>query len=260
MKIFVVSTGRCGTFFMAQVMQRLTAIPSFHEPEPWCADEVVEEVNGEYAVSQEVDKTLKDKVAQVGLDSRRGMYFESNQMFIKSYWERILDAFDDVYGVYLWRNPLDVTISYYKKFQHQESGWFLESHWPRNHLRTEARLPFYENAMWQCLEVKERWLATRHRFVDTFEFDFRKLDDVDEWKRFFERLKIPHKDFDRMPPVKRNESRVLIEDNEALELLRQNWDKPKGQITTADREYMRREKYIEWGKRQIALTRAEIKT
>ena len=114
-------------------------------------------------------------------------YFESNQMFIKSYYQTILENYDDVYAVYLWRNPMDVALSCWKKFKNQELDWFIQSHWRKNILRTDQKLSFYENAVWQWYEVKERWLRYKHKFVDTFEFDFEKINDVDEWKRFFKK-------------------------------------------------------------------------
>lgn len=256
MKIFVASTGRCGTYYMAQVMQRLSAVPSRHEPKPYCNEEVCREVNDEDTLSEPTVKELGEKVSQVAIDSRRGFYFESNQMFIKSYYELMLERFDDVYAVYLWRNPLDYLMSCWKKFEHQELDWFLQPHWQKNLMRAPAGMSFYEIALWQWYEVRARWLEHKHLFVDTFDFAFDDLNNRTRWRAFFEQFKIPHNDFDELPPVGKNG--IYKTEGDVLEGLRRDWNKsgvPSGMV---ERGYKTREDLIDWAKKTIATNRADI--
>ena len=203
MKIFVASTGRCGTLFATEVFNLLTDIPAFHEPEPFCIGKVVEEINTKAKLSNGIRKTLQQKVIQIEQDSVYGKYMESNQMFIKCYADIVLDNFKDVYCIYLYRNPIAVLLSYAVKCRNQELDWFLQSHWAKNILRTE-RLGFYENCLWQWLEVRERYYFLKPKFKKTYEFDFRKINDLNEWYKLFRHFKIKAKKVNRLPNLKKN--------------------------------------------------------
>ena len=230
MKIFVANSGRCGSLFMSEVFRKLTAFPSFHEPMPRCEGETLKCVNNSnWPFPNHVIQELKDKASQISNDSRNGNYFESSQMFIKSYANTVLKAFYDVYVIYLYRNPIEVTMSYYKKKSSQEkqwNSWHLLSHWKNNILKTRGKLSFYENCYWECMEIRERFLRIYwdHSAVDTFEFDFRKLNDVAEWKRLFKQFGIKYKSFDTMPIVSRNE--IYGDKLETLNGLLSKWDEP----------------------------------
>jgi len=224
MHIFTCSTGRCGTLFMSEVFRTLTDIPSFHEPRPFCHAETLEAVNTKVVYPKHIVKELEEKVSQVETDTKNRKYFEANQMFIKSYAELILERFRDVYCIYLYRNPLEVLASYYKKRPERWNDWFLQSRWPKNILQTSNKLPFYYNCLWQCLEVEERYRALKKHFRKTYEFDFRKINDSGEWKKLFRRFRIKHKPFDELPDVRKND--IPGEFSEIMQGIITNWDMP----------------------------------
>lgn len=230
MRIFVVNSGRCGSFFMSQIFRKLTAFPSFHEPMPRGDGETLEYVNNPTGLfSSHIIEELSSKVEQIRNDSRDGNYFESSQMFIKSFKDIVINAFSDVYVIYLWRNPIEVTMSYYKKKHSQEkqwNNWHLQSHWNNNILKTRGKLSFYENCYWECMEIRERFLRLYWELpkVNTFEFDFRKLNDVREWKKLFRQFEIKHKSFDRLPAVSKNE--IPGDKLKTLNGLLSKWDEP----------------------------------
>ena len=64
MKIFVASTGRCGTYFMTKVFQQFTNIPSYHEGTPQCINTVLEEVNNRLP-SPATKKVLEKKAGVI---------------------------------------------------------------------------------------------------------------------------------------------------------------------------------------------------
>ena len=233
MKIFVANSGRCGSLFMSEVFRKLTTFPSFHEPMPRGDGKMLEYVNNPTGLfPNRIIDELYDKISQIKNDSRNGNYFESNQMFIKSFKDAVFRTLDDVYVIYLYRNPIEVTMSYYKKKQSQEkqwNNWHLQSHWKNNILRTSEPLSFYENCYWECMEIRERFLKLKYNDMPwhsnkTFEFDFRKLNDIREWKKLFRQFGIKHKPFDRLPIVSKNE--IPGDRLKTLNGLLSKWDEP----------------------------------
>lgn len=205
MKVFVASTGRVGTLFVSEVFRNLTDLPSFHEIQPYCIGKVCEEVNSHVRLSKLTKQFLHEKVAQVKNYSQNGNYMESSPMFIKSYAELMLDSFDDIYCIYLFRNPLEVLLSWANKCEQKELDWFLQSHWPKNILKTENKLSFFENVLWQCLEVRERYYNLKKYFKKTYELDFRDLNNLLIWKKIFKHFGIKAKKVDKLPMLKKNE-------------------------------------------------------
>jgi len=157
---------------------------------------------------------------------------ESNQMFIKSYAELALSSFDDVYCIYLYRNPIAVLMSYARKCRQKELDWFLQSHWPKNILQTSEKLSFFENILWQWLEVRERYYFLKDKFKNTFEFDFRDINDFATWQKLFRRFRIKTKDINQLPyNLKQNPT--FGDKHKTLDYIIDEWDM-KGQIIGAD--------------------------
>lgn len=258
MRIFVASTGRCGTYFMSEIFRKLTKIPSFHEPQPWCADQTLKEVNnGKGFLSYKTIEELNEKTTQIKADSENGWYFESNQMFIKSYIRPMLENFAGEIGcIYLHRNPIETTISYAKKSPNRNGAWRLKSHWKNNILRTTEPLPYHENNLWECFEIRERFLKYRQKFTKVFDFDFNDLNKVHVWKLLFNQFEIQHKPFTELPKVGRNE--IIGDSTAILQQIMETWDAPIKEPRKIDREYYRKERFIEVAKRTIALNSAEI--
>ena len=256
MKIFVASTGRCGTVFMADMFRQLTNIPSFHEPKPWCNGDFCYQVNNCVRFSKPVMKMIEEKVAQVKKDSVRGCYFESNQMFIKSYVNLMLSRFKDVYCIYLYRNPVEVLLSYYNKCRERETEWFLQSNWTKNILETKRKKSFYANILWQCDEIEERYLFYKERFIKTFQFDFRRINDPEEWKRLFKRFRIKYNDFDKLPIGLTN--RIDADRRKTLDALIENWDKPGKEIKKMKPELEKLSDSLNFARRMVAINEVEM--
>lgn len=193
MKIFVASTGRCGTYFMHKVFGKYAQIPSFHEADPKCINVVLEEVNNG-TESEATKKVLKEKIERIKENSHEGNYFESNHMFIKSFYQPVLDNFEnEVYCIYLHRNLLDVLISFSQMENHLQLDWLLQSHWKNNCLWTEELLTNYQNIVWNWFEVRERFFECKEHFVKTYDFSFSDINSVAEWKKLFDHFGIKAK-------------------------------------------------------------------
>jgi len=257
MKIFVVSTGRCGTVFMSEVFSKLTTVPSFHEPRPHCAGETMRFVNDtegkQYPVA--VRRELADKIKQVKADSVDGHYFESSQMFVKAYARFVFKAFENVALIYLHRNPIEVTMSYYKKKlgqPKQYNYWHLQSHWSQNILRMAEPQGLYADIFWECLEIKERFLALKAMAAKTFVMDFKRLNDVGAWKALFKHLNVPHRPFKALPDV--NKNAVEGDTLKTLNGLLSIWDEPGADAPPATAHYDRLATFIDFGQKTIAKT------
>lgn len=206
MKIFCCTTGRTGTKFMASVFSLLTKIPSYHEMAPYCIGETSKDVNNNEVISENTRFVFRQKMAKIEHYSRDGNYFEANNMFIKSFIWPVMAHFDDVYCIYLHRNPMDTFLSHADRGWKFGYDWILQSHWKRNLLRTIEPLDYYENIMWNWFEVRKRFFHWKDDFVKTYDFDFRKLNDLEEYYKLFEHFGIHYKKIDRLPGFERNEN------------------------------------------------------
>lgn len=190
--VFIASTGRCGTKFIFNVWKYFTEYPSFHEPVPHCAGQTLREVNNECGMNKTSREELRTKLTQISGDAKEGNYFESNQMFIKSYLHLVTykKEFRPLYVIYINRNPIEVAMSYFKKTPKHDMSWHLQPQWQKNIMRGRKGLSFHEISLWQCLEIRERFLLWKEKFDKTYELDFRKISDPEEHKKIFAHFEI----------------------------------------------------------------------
>lgn len=263
MKIFTVSTGRCGTQFISRVFETLTDYPSFHEPAPFCAYTTLEEINTKPSFelcSHETRSDIMQKIKQVELDSdENGNYFESNQMFGKCYWSYILRHFkrEEIGVIYLWRNPIDELFSWFHKSPERNDGWHIKSNWRYAFLRTEEEKPFYENVLWEWHEVKERYYFIREHVEKSFEMPFSDLNNVKKWKDLFNHFGVNHVEFNEIPDLDRNESKYRQPYHLVIRNIKKFWG-VKGKLMDIRKDYNRGLTYIEYGKKVIARKKAEL--
>ena len=206
MKIFCATTGRTGTKFMTSVFSLLTDIPSFHEMAPYCIGETSKDVNNNEVISENTRSIFRQKIAKIKHYSKDGDYFEANNMFIKSFIWPVMANFDDVYCIYLHRNPMDTFLSHADRGWKFGYDWLLQSHWGKNQLKTQEAMLYYENIMWNWFEVRERFFRWKNQFIKTYDFDFRNLNNLEEYYKLFEHFGITYKKADKLPEFDRNEN------------------------------------------------------
>jgi len=197
MKLFVASTGRCGTTFMYKVLNALTDLTVFHEPRPkFKTSRLCARINNDIgATDEEFEAACLEKITQIERDTdESGNYVETSHYFIKSYVDLILDNFDDVYCIYLHRNPIEVLGSWtlmVAKQLHTSLEPHLEPHYKKNLLRIpDGGLDVYSTILWNWFEVHARFLHYKDRFVKTFDFDFKNINDTDTWKKMLDHFEI----------------------------------------------------------------------
>lgn len=189
---------------MTSVFNHLTEIPSFHENSPYCIGQTSKEINNN-CISTKSMEIIDEKIAKVKCYAD---YFESNNMFIKSFVWPLLDVVDDLYVIYLHRNPLDTFLSLAERCWRLDLDWHLQPHWKKNFLRTEEPMSFLELINWNWYEVRERFFRLKKYFVKTYDFDFRKLNDLNEYYKLFDHFGIKSKKVDLIPNFDRNENKA----------------------------------------------------
>lgn len=168
---------------------------------------------------------------QAAADSA-GNYFESNHMFLKSLVGAIMDAFEDVYCIYLHRDLTGLLMSASQRGRRKAFplDFQLQPHWKNNLLRTSwSNAGFYETIAFNWYEIKERWTqAWQPKFVKTFDFDFRQINDPAEWRRLFNHFGIPVKPFNRLPKGLSTHASGYTEAlyPKILAHLKKHWDEP----------------------------------
>lgn len=228
MKIFVASTGRCGTTFFTSMFNFLTDIPSFHEPVPKCRGKVMEEMNTGAISPETADEILK-KMKQIERDSSpEGHYFESHNLFMKSYFSRALASFRDIYCIYLHRNIVDVVRSFAPTVEKKHVLYrsLLRPHWRNNILRMDTDMSWFEVVVWNWYEIRARYYRWKTAFSKTYEFDFARINLLEEWYKMFDYFGIKHRKVDLIPyTLKRdNHSRdpsILL--SEEMDFIRNKW-------------------------------------
>lgn len=85
--IFTLSTGRCGTGYLASVMGTIPGVTSRHEPYPYFTD-IMREGRGDHSVYK---KWLKDVKLPYIFSQFEGTYIESSHVFIKGFVKPILE-------------------------------------------------------------------------------------------------------------------------------------------------------------------------
>lgn len=225
MKIFAATTGRSGTVFLVEMFKILTDIPSFHESVPYCIGQTNYEVNNN-CISGDTQYILDEKVRRIRQSlSHEGCYFEANNMFIKSFVWTVMDNFEDVYCIYLHRNPMDVFFSFGARNWRRGYDWLLKSDWKRNVLKP-GTLTYYENLMWMWYEVKARFEYFKPRFQKTWDFNFKDINDIEEYYKMFDHFGVLHKKIDSIPDdLKKNSGKNSTSRfNELGDLYRRNWE------------------------------------
>lgn len=232
MYIFCASPGRSGTRFFAEMFKYFTDIPSFHEPLPKCVNGTCQEVNADNILSDETNKILDIKIRRIEKASKNGWYFESNHMFIKSLARLLAGIFDDIGCIYIERPITDYLMSYSQRGKRYK--WPLDFQLNPNDDCNKLKMrysdySFYEILAWNWFEVKARYQKEKYQFLKTYEFDFRKINDITEWQKLFDHFEVPMKrKLDKIPDdMYRHESGYTEEMIPGiLKHIRDNWKTP----------------------------------
>lgn len=239
-KIFVASTGRCGTLFCTEIFKNYTDYPAFHEADPNCKGQTLREVNNKSGITEKTKLELQTKIARIIENSdSEGRYFESSHTFIKAFVQQIVyrKDFHPLYVIYLHRNPLEVLLSYAVKCKSYELDWFLHPHWQNNITRCTRGLSFYEIVLWQINEVRERFLLWKDKFDKIFDLNFKDINDPKIWKILFDHFEINHKALPEVFPADLKKNEIKYNEAEIFQKIKLNWNQRGKDITVSAQEH-----------------------
>jgi hypothetical protein len=118
--IFVASTGREGSGFIADIFKDRPNTISFHESRPFCNGERL--INSSLSNNFEKNKVLKKKFSTIAFqikNSHAKIYVESNHMFLKTFGKFFIKEFDNKFNLISLRRPIIKTVMSF-----QELNWF----------------------------------------------------------------------------------------------------------------------------------------
>jgi len=113
-------------------------------------------------------------------------------------------------------------VSYYQKCKHRELDWFLQPHWKANILRREGDFSFMDIVEWNMDEVEARFEYYKPRFVKTWDFDFKNINNLKEYYRMFYHFEIEYKKVKTIPKLDKNPQKDPMQGN-ALGAMKRNW-------------------------------------
>lgn len=192
--VFTATTGRSGTKSLARIFSAVDDCVAFHEPHPVMNGATVTNASAE---DDPYIRYLYRTVKSVNIRRYAGgaqIYFESNHLFIKSFYPHVIRDFPGmVKVVHVYRDPVAVANSMHTigNYPGTDDGntWWLDFNGPENlinladALNSDERFlhPFYK-CLWYWYEIEARTIKMRHDHPDVPVFEFRTEDIRDKEK------------------------------------------------------------------------------
>ena len=133
--IFVISTGRAGSEFLAKILGKCEAVISKHEPFP--------RINGKYLTCSEKKRIygslMKFCVVYTILEKNKNIdvYAETSHMFIKTFYREICSRFTNITVINLQRDPERILkscidLGYFSNQNYSWNRWMYVPNWIEN--------------------------------------------------------------------------------------------------------------------------------
>ena len=125
--IFCISPGRSGSNYLAELLGTAREVVSLHEPEPTMTAEYLEMVNTHpYDDTKVFRKTKAEAINRFLLSmGPNQVYCETNHMFIKTFFDVVIDSIDSIKVIFLRRDIRQVLRSFIelKYFTNENMEW-----------------------------------------------------------------------------------------------------------------------------------------
>src|SRR5271163_992947 len=108
--IFCINAGRSGSNYLAELLATAQGVAAFHEAEPWMHGAPLHRLNVEPLSSSYAERRVKlDGIARLLAERPwAGVYAETNHMFIKTFFDVVIDELANVEVIHLRRDPTRV--------------------------------------------------------------------------------------------------------------------------------------------------------
>jgi hypothetical protein len=200
--IFSINSGRCGSQFLSELLGSALGVHSRHEPEPKMNGVYVDMINRlPYSATRNERAAKCVAIANVlrKLEPWQ-VYAETTHMFIKTFFDVVLEDFTNVEVIVLRRNLAAVLKSFVEMGYFSErnpywSNWMSSPHAAtaaRRPPRPEANLDQYDRCIAYLLDIEARGARFKREYprVPTYEVDVESLNTYPAVEELFASLRI----------------------------------------------------------------------
>ena len=125
--IFCISTGRSGTNYLSELLSTGKDVDAHHEVQPMMTGVYIDMINNKplkssYGARKYKSKFLKKYIKNI---PRKKTYIEMSHMFIKTFYDVVMDSFKNVRIIILKRDIIDTIKSFYELnyFSNDSYAW-----------------------------------------------------------------------------------------------------------------------------------------
>ena len=189
MKVFVASSGRCGTGYLHAGFNRFTGMDAFHEAHPVLMGSLLKEAN-----SHTESKTLREKAKRV---AKHPFYMDAAHQFMRGFYTYVLEEIPTAKVIKLARNPLEVARSRINRdVVPGKNPWLGDILDDKNVLRLSEEqwqeLTDFQKILWDWLEHEDRFDRIKDELSQIVYVSFEALtkNSGNTFKRIFKELGI----------------------------------------------------------------------
>lgn len=200
--LFCISPGRAGSHYLATLLGTAKNVSAYKEAKPVMAYEFVGMVNNlplQYTFNQRRIKVEAIK-QQIKRNPKDSIYCETNHMFIKTFYDVVINSFKESAEVIILRRNLPKVL---KSFV--DLGYFGHNEESLNWMTRPGKInsvfplykPFnmmnqYEKCISYLIDIECRALKFKKEFknIKTYEIDVDKLNNIEQVNNFFNLLNI----------------------------------------------------------------------
>lgn len=185
MRIFVASSGRCGTGFLYSGFKKYTNISAFHEQSPVLVGSLLKEANQLGLENKVLKKKAKD------ICSKYPFYIDTAHQFMRGFYKYALSEMPMIKIIKLIRSPLEVASSRInRKVIPGKSGWLGRFDDEENLIKIPKtdweNFSDFKKVLLDWIEHEERFNFHKDKFLKVVYINFEEL--TKRPKASFERL------------------------------------------------------------------------
>jgi hypothetical protein len=200
--LFCINPGRSGSQYLAQLLGTAEGVAAFHEPEPTMSGAPLHQINAAPYAASLADRRVKlDGIARlVAAHPNARVYAETNHMFIKTFFDVVVEALDDVEVIHLRRDPAlvlksFVELGYFSPLNHAWPDWMSSPNAATAAQRcvdADAKLDPFDLSIAYLFDIAARAARFRrdHPAVPVHEVNLGEILDAAGARSFLQRLRL----------------------------------------------------------------------
>jgi len=201
--LFCISSGRSGTNYLADLLDTSEEAVAFHEAEPTMTGKFLQMINEAPYADSVKERSVKVEAIRKVLDEMpegKSVYCEANHMFIKTFFDVVMENFDNVEVIVL-RRDLPLVLSSFLKLRYFSEGNDIWQDWfsSPNAVTAAAKSIGSDEALDRCdlsiaylMDIEARALRFQRDYPETKIHHVRveELNDYDNVLQLFSDLDI----------------------------------------------------------------------